>query len=322
MMVLLAMTDLAPGAPATIDSGAGLSGPLLNPFLELLAADPQGGLETARAAAEHWAPETLRLMLSTAEAYAQLSAPIKALGATRAIGRILGSANEPRTPFKGELGIDKKVAWTRRLSLDEVRAIGKALGGTVNDVLNTAMAGGLRRYLAQHGEPDEKLSFRCAMPVNLRPLEQLAALGNRFGLIFLDLPVGISDPLRRLAELRRRTAALKRSVEPLVIFGLLDLAGRGPEVVHSLLLRIFGAKATAVFTNVPGPGKTLWFAGRPIRDLFCWVPQAARLGLGVSILSYDGSVRMGVATDAGLVADPERIIDGFDAELEALSNET
>ena len=73
-----------------------------------------------------------------------------------------------------------------------------------------------------------------------------------------------------------------------------------------------------MFTNVPGPRRQLGFAGHPIRDIYFWVPQAGRVGLGVSILSYDGHVRMGVGTDAGLVPDPQRIIDGFHAELEAL----
>ena len=81
---------------------------------------------------------------------------------------------------------------------------------------------------------------------------------------------------------------------------------------------IFGTKATAVFTNVPGPKQTLYFAGQALTDLYFWVPQAGHLGLGVSILSYDGGVRMGVGTDAGLIPDPERIIDGFHAEFAAL----
>ncbi|MCM2269529.1 MAG: WS/DGAT domain-containing protein, partial [Thermoanaerobaculia bacterium] len=212
----------------------------------------------------------------------------------------------------------KRVAWTERHTLDEIKAIGKALGATVNDVLNNAMAGGLRRYLARDGALRESLSFRCAMPVNLRLLPEMAALGNRFGLVFLDLPVGIEDPLRRLAALRRASESLKRSAEPLLVLSLLDLAGRMPSVVQELLVTIFGAKATAVFSNVPGPSTTLSFAGHPMSDIFFWVPQAGRLGLGVSILSYDGRVRMGVGTDAGLVPDPERIIEGFQAELDAL----
>lgn len=174
--------------------------------------------------------------------------------------------------------------------------------------------------MAAAGEPPRDLSFRCAMPVNLRPLEEMAELGNRFGLIFLSLPVGIADPLARLAELQRRASALKRSAEPLVVFSLLRAMGVLPQFVHTAMVKIFASKATAVFTNVPGPRAPLYLAGRKIRELYFWVPQAGRLGLGVSIFSYAGHVRMGVVTDAGLVPDPERIIDGFRAELDALAD--
>jgi WS/DGAT/MGAT family acyltransferase len=314
MMVLLAMTD-----PQPHGGGHGHAPrEARNPFLDILTGGGRRTLVAARHAAEQWAPETLRLMLAPAEAYAKLGFAERALGSALAVTRILATFNEPSTPFKGELGVPKRVAWSERYALDEIKALGSALGATVNDVLNNAMAGGLRRYLASDGEPRERLSFRCAMPVNLRQLDEMAALGNRFGLVFLDLPVGIADPLRRLEVLRRSSAALKRSVEPLVVLSLLDLAGRLPSVVQELLVKIFGAKATAVFTNVPGPRVTLAFAGRALSDLFFWVPQAGRLGLGVSILSYAGGVRMGVGTDAGLVPDPERILEGFQAELDAL----
>ena len=320
MMVLLAMTDLAVSGPPAVTAAPELEPePPLNPFLEILAEGPHAPLSRARETAEQWAPEMLRLMLSPAEAYSELNLVWKALGATRAIARILGNGSEPRTAFKGEIGVAKRVAWTERIAVEEVRAIGKKLGGTINDVLNTAMAGGLRRYLSRDSLPEERLSFRVAMPVNLRLLPEMAALGNRFGLVFLDLPVGIHDPVRRLVALRERSAELRHSVEPLVVLSLLDLAGRLPYSFQRLLVEIFGSRATAVFTNVPGPRRTLWIAGRPIRDMFFWVPQAGRLGLGVSILSYDGRVRMGVATDAGLVPDPGRIVDGFHAELDALA---
>jgi hypothetical protein len=94
--------------------------------------------------------------------------------------------------------------------------------------------------------------------------------------------------------------------------------GALPEWVHRAMLAIFQSKATAVFTNVPGPRRTLWFAGHAIRDVYFWV-QAGRLGLGVSIFSYAGGVRMGVGTDAGLVPDPGRIVDGFLIEVDALA---
>jgi hypothetical protein len=156
------------------------------------------------------------------------------------------------------------------------------------------------------------------MPVNLRPIEEMAELGNRFGLAFLPLPVEVADPLARLAALREGSARLKRSAQPLMVMALLDLAGRLPQWAEELLIRVFGSKATAVFSNVPGPRSAMRLAGHEVVDLFFWVPQAGRLGLGVSIFSYCGKVRMGVATDAALAPDPERIVAAFDQEWSEL----
>ena len=106
------------------------------------------------------------------------------------------------------------------------------------------------------------------MPVNLRSLDDMADLGNQFGLIFLSLPVGIADPVERLAELHRRSEALKRSAEPVVVYGILKLLGVVPPAVQRLVVGIFAAKTTAVMTNVPGPREEL-HARRPAdpRDL-------------------------------------------------------
>jgi hypothetical protein len=130
--------------------------------------------------------------------------------------------------------------------------------------------------------------------------------------------VGIVDPLERMAELRRRMRRLKRSAEPLVTYSILRALGRSPLAVQRAVVRLLATKTTAVLTSVPGPQQTLYLAGAPIRDIFFWVPQAGRVGLGMSICSYDGQVRLGLATDTGLVPDPERIIAGFHDELDEL----
>lgn len=317
MVVLLALTDFVlPGEEAEGHGAAGESS-ASNPFFDLLTATTRG-VERAVTVAEQLMPETLRLMRAPDEALKRLHPLLRGLGQTAALGRLAGRRPDPRTPFKGPLGVEKRVAWTREVPLADVKAIGAATGATVNDVLNNAMAGGLRRYLTRFGEPDESLSFRCAMPVSLRPLEAMSELGNRFGLIFLPLPVGIADSELRLSRIRENSARLRRSAEPMVVLKVLEAMGRLPRVAHGALLKLFGSKATAVFTNVPGPRQRLSFAGHKVRDIFFWVPQAGRLGLGVSIFSYGGSARMGVGTDAGLIPDPERIVDGFHAEMDAL----
>jgi len=156
------------------------------------------------------------------------------------------------------------------------------------------------------------------LPVNLRPDDEVELLGNRFGLVFLALPVGISDRGERLRVLKERMDAIKDSAEAVVTYAILDVIGMTTPAVETQAVRFFGSKATAVMTNVPGPRQTLYLAGAPVRSLMFWVPQSARLGLGVSIISYAGEVRIGVVTDSGLVPDPDAIVAGFHEELRAM----
>ena len=234
------------------------------------------------------------------------------------LGRLVLLPPDPPTAFKGKLGRRKRAAWSDPIPLDGFKAIGKAFGATVNDVLVTTATGALRRYLDKRGEKVTGVAIRASVPVNLRPLDQAHKLGNSFGLVFLTLPIGIADPVRRLRAVKKEMDQLKRSPEAVVAYAMLNVMGLTPVEVEKLGLRFFGSKASAVLTNVPGPREPLYLAGRKLDTVMFWVPQSGRLGLGISILSYAGGVRLGVATDAGLVPDPERIIAEFDREFKAL----
>ena len=234
------------------------------------------------------------------------------------LGRLVMLPPDPPTAFKGPLGRRKRAAWSRPLPLEDFKSIGKAFGATVNDVLVGAAAGALRRYLERRGEPTDGLAIRASVPVNLRPLEDAHHLGNSFGLVFLSLPVGVVDPVRRLRLIKKEMDELKRSPEALVAYGVLSVMGVAPVEIEQLGLRFFGSKATTVLTNVPGPREPLYLAGRKLERVMFWVPQSGRLGLGISILSYAGTVMMGVASDEGLVPDPERIVEAFAREMESM----
>jgi WS/DGAT/MGAT family acyltransferase len=226
--------------------------------------------------------------------------------------------SDPQTLFKGKLGRPKRAAWSEAVPLEDFKAIGKALGATVNDVLVAVATGALRRYMDNRGQPTAGIAIRASVPVNLRPIDQAHKLGNAFGLVFLTLPIGILDPAQRVRTIKREMDELKSSPDAIVAFGALNLIGHAPVEVEQLGLRFFGSKATAVLTNVPGPREPLYLAGRKIDNVMFWVPQSGHLGLGISILSYDGGVRLGIATDAGLVPDPERIVESFEVEFEAM----
>jgi len=234
------------------------------------------------------------------------------------LARLLALPPDPRSAFKGALGVQKRVAWSRAYDLAEMKDLARSTGSTVNDILMAALAGGLRRYLSAGVEVARDLDVRGVVPVNLRPASEAHLLGNRFGLVFLELPLGMEDPLDRLFEIRRRMRAIKDSPEAAAIFEVLWAVGVAPKPVFDLVLDIFASKATAVVTNVVGPRQPISIAGAPLRQAMFWVPSAGHLGLGVSLLSYAGQVWLGVQGDAGLVPDPDRILDGFAAEVEAL----
>lgn len=223
------------------------------------------------------------------------------------------------TRLKGLPGERKCVAWCAPLPLDEVKAVGRALNCSINDVLLSCVAGAIGEYIKVHGDPVKGLEIRAMVPVNLRPLEHAYKLGNQFGLAPLMLPIGMDNPVERVYEVRRRMSGLKGSMQPLLAFGMLAVAGLLVRPAQEALLSLFSKKTTAVMTNVPGPKEKLKICGSTIEESLFWVPQSGTVGLGVSILSYGGGVQFGVVSDSTLCPDPQAIIDQFEPEFAKLA---
>ena len=240
------------------------------------------------------------------------------ISGVQALSKLLLMPSDPPTLFKGSLGVQKRAAWSEPIPLNDVKRVGGMFRCTINDVLLNAVAGALRRYLVNRGAVVDSLNIRAVVPVNLRPPGPITELGNRFSLVFLDLPIGIEDPFDRLLELKRRMEGIKSSPEAAIAFSVLNMIGVMPQQMAELVVDLFGSKATAVMTNVPGPRQRIYLAGSPVRQIMFWVPQAGHLGLGVSIFSYAGDVLIGIAVDAGLVPDPDTIVAAFHAEFNDL----
>jgi WS/DGAT/MGAT family acyltransferase len=241
------------------------------------------------------------------------------LGAALSKFALLGPDSD--TPFKGDLKVAQTATWSGPLDLTTVKQIAHTLDAKVNDVLLGSVAGALRHYLIEHDEPTDGVMVRSLIPVNLRPLEKAFELGNRFGLVYLDLPVGLDDRLERVLAVKEQMDEMKGSSEAVAAFGVLEALGHFPVEVEEQAVRFFGSKASAVMTNVPGPQEQLHLDGRRIQNVMPWVPRAGRIGMGVSVFSYNGEVRLGVACDANLVPDPDTIIEGFEAEFDRLADD-
>jgi diacylglycerol O-acyltransferase / wax synthase len=255
----------------------------------------------------------------------RVSHPMAALGEAKHLAGMAGELaailqydDDPATPLRGPLGARKQVAWTRSLPLEEVRTVARALGCTINDVLMSVVAGTLGSYLRNRGVDTGGLKLRATLPVNLRPPDEPLSLGNRFGLVLLELPVGIAHPLKRLYAVHEAMQALKRSEQPPAAFATLAVLGSLPSMVQDLAMDILTRKSSAVISNVPGPREPMYVCGQRIREQFFWVPQTGSIGLGISVLTYAGEVQFGIIADRGLIPAPHEIVDGFAPEFERL----
>lgn len=225
---------------------------------------------------------------------------------------------DTRTSLRGRLNGRKRVAWSTPIPLADIAAIRGRWGGRVNDVMLAAATGAVRRYLQARGELHPTPTVRLAVPVNLRPYEADIQLGNRFAVIFLELPLGIAAPSARLAAIQAQTERAKASLEAVANLAIIGLIGRWPAWLERWVLRLYGVQATAVMTNVPGPEQPLFLAGAPVERILAWVPQITGIGIGISVLSYAGAVTVGITSDSGVIADPGELVAGIEAELALL----
>lgn len=227
--------------------------------------------------------------------------------------------SDQASAIKGQPHVSRRVAWTAPLDLKLVKRIAHEHDATVNDVLLAAVSGALRHYLQRRGGAVTEI--QAIVPFNLRPLDEPVPreLGNRFGLVFLPLPVGVSGSYRRLLEVHRRMDEIKHSRDAPVSYGILGAMGFAPLPVEKRVVDLFTGKGTAVMTNVPGPRRTVYFAGAPVETVLVWAPTSGHIGMSVSIFSYRAAVTVGLMVDAALIPDPDTIVEQLEEELRALA---
>jgi WS/DGAT/MGAT family acyltransferase len=307
IQVLLSMTSAAePGERGKRRSGNALTN-LAKPAVQLVGTS----IEFGRQAVE----EARRLVREPSHVLDHVK---RGLGMADDVRKATLVAADPPSSLRGKLGVRKRAAWAEPIPLDEVKAIGKALGCTVNDVLLASVAGALGHYMREMDDETLGMELKAAVPVNLRSPKKALELGNHFGVVFLHLPVGLTNPLERLYRVHHNMTELKRSKQPIIMLGLLNVAGRAPQFVQEMMLELFASRPSTVMTNVPGPQQALTFCGSTVNEQMFWVPQTGNIALGISILSYNGRVHFGLLCDESVIPHPDRIIQRFAHEFEKL----
>ncbi len=230
---------------------------------------------------------------------------------------------DARTQLKATMTGEKQLVWLPPLALEQVRAMSKRMGVTMNDVWVAASSGALRQYLSERGEQVDRKPLRAAVTFNLREKANAYQLGNQFGLVAVELPTDLADPNQRLSESSRRMNAIKRSQQPRATMAFLSIAGCLPRFLQRFALNLFTSKGSVVLTNIEGPRSVRYLAGSKMTDLICWVPQAGTIGVGLAFISYAGQIQLALFVDTKLVDDPDRLMaltcEAF-AHLEVATN--
>jgi WS/DGAT/MGAT family acyltransferase len=220
----------------------------------------------------------------------------------------------PRTSLNRPIGSDRRLAVVRS-DLDLAKRVAHAHGGTVNDVLLAAVAGGLRELLGSRGEPVDGLVLRAFVPVSLHHERPDQARGNLDGAMFVPLPVGVPDPVRRLRLIIAETTERKQKARPAggTLFSSRTLQRAALRLMaRQRLMNVY-------ITNVPGPPVRLYFAGAPLLEAFPVVPIMANVTLGVGALTYAGQLNVTAVADRDTCPDADVFAAGLQASLQALA---
>jgi diacylglycerol O-acyltransferase / wax synthase len=238
----------------------------------------------------------------------------------RALGELVGWAVRApsETPINGNLGPHRRFDWLTT-PLAEVKAVRRALGCTVNDVVLATVTGAVRDFLIRRRVRPEAIDFRVSAPVSVRREEQKGGMGNQVSSWIIRLPVGEADPLARMRALHEMTQELKESRQALGVEMMMAVAEFSPGMLLSLGARAASGPINMIVTNVPGPQMPLYFLGSKLLHSFPMVPLLENTGLGVAIFSYDGNLNWGFNADYALLPDLAAFRDAVGRAFRELS---
>ena len=237
------------------------------------------------------------------------------------VARVGEQVIHPELGLAGPLGPRRSWGWVRA-DLSDVKAVKNAHGGTVNDVVLAATAGGFRALLLSRGKHVDGRTVRSMVPVSVRHPDESGTLGNRVSAVFADLPVGVSDPVERLHAVTAQLSSLKTGGTVLGLDALLGSADLLPGTLFALGVKLWARSPqrliSTVTTNIPGPQVPLYLLGRRMTDLYPYIPLGVDIRITIGIASYAGQLAWGVTADSDSVTDLQVLCGGIEASLAEL----
>jgi diacylglycerol O-acyltransferase / wax synthase len=264
--------------------------------------------------------EQIRVLRSRLRAPRQLAQQLRDLGqGLGALGTI--ARPTPQSSLNGPIGPHRTWVWAS-MTLDDVKAVRKAHGGTVNDVVLANITRGFRDLLLSRGEDVEDRVVRTLVPVSVRTPGERGTYNNRVSAMFAQLPVGIADPVERLTAIRAQMDGLKESKQAVAGERLTSLSGFAPPMLLALGTRVFARvpqrNVNTVTTNVPGPQTPLYACGRRLLRALPYVPLAGSVRVGIAIFSYVGELNFGITGDYDAAPDVDVLACGIESGMQEL----
>ncbi|XP_068732657.1 putative diacyglycerol O-acyltransferase Mb3154c [Montipora capricornis] len=220
-----------------------------------------------------------------------------------------------------ELCGKKAIAWSKNIDLSLVKHIKNVVGTTVNDVMVSCIAGALHDYLQENGEDSKPEDMWASVPVDIRASTKSVKLENEFSVVYLRLPIVAKNAVDRLLATKQRMDAIKASAQSRASALSVQIIMLLPEWFSKPILDFFCSKMSCVLSNVPGPQQTLFLGGQRVIEGIFFVPQRAKIGVGLSIFSYDGRIRIGILSDQYVIPDPRKVVKDFEKNFWQLVKE-
>ncbi len=225
-----------------------------------------------------------------------------------------------RSSLTGPIGRNRR--WTGvRVDLSDVKALRTTFGGTVNDVALALVTSGLRDLLLARGESLDGRCVRTLVPVSVRGPQARGLLGNRVAALIADLPIGVGDPVARLAWITHEMDGLKRNEEAHAAVVALTAGDLLPFPAAAAIAQLVTHRqrgVQTVTTNVPGPEMPLYLRGREVLAVHPYVPLAGTVRVGTAMLSYRSMLAFGVTGDGDGARDVEVVAAGIEQGLREL----
>ncbi|MCB0966977.1 MAG: wax ester/triacylglycerol synthase family O-acyltransferase [Ilumatobacter sp.] len=233
----------------------------------------------------------------------------------------------PPTPWNKAVGPHRRFAM-RSVSLDDIKVLKNATGGTVNDVVMAICAGALREYLLRHDAlPDAPL--RSMVPVSVRTGLEEDPWTNLVSSLVAELPTDCDDPLERVARCREAMQIAKQQLDLVPADAIMRATDVTSPMVATAAIRLqarladrFNMPVNVVISNVPGPREPLYMAGAKLDGYIPVSTISNGVGLNITVHSYEDRLDFGLVADRDLVPDLWDLVDLHMAQIDALFEAT